>query len=276
MNTDNAGKISGKANSLIRNLLLKDKTFFNIEEAHRILEDSTVGNVSEMLRSMERRGMIRKISAGHYCIVPFGEDSKTYLPNWHITAKELVYNSPYYIGFYSALDIHGLITQPSLTEQIVTSKQFIPKYKKIGNVKFEFIYFNEKHFFGFENTWIDKYDKIQCSDLEKTLIDCLYKPAYGSGITEIVKAIYKARQKINEEKMVKYIERFGSQSVMKRLGFILSRLDILYTLMRYLQSNISKVYTPLDPSLPSVGKYYSQWSVQENIQFEEIKNSLIN
>ncbi|MBX7046233.1 MAG: transcriptional regulator [Ignavibacteria bacterium] len=275
MNTNNR-ILSGKANFLLESLISQNKNFFNIQDAIEIIENSSITNVSELLRSIARRGRIRKISAGLYCIVPLGENADTYLPDWHLTAKELVNNSPYYIGFYSALDIHGLITQPSLTEQVVTSKQFIPKHKKIGSVKFEFIYFNEKHFFGFENTWIDKYDKIQCSDLEKTFIDCLYKPGYGSGITEIVKAIYKARDKISEEKMLNYLEKFDSQAVMKRLGFILSKLDILYMLRKYLQSNITKVYTPLDPSLPSEGKYHSQWSIQENIQFEEIKNSLEN
>jgi predicted transcriptional regulator of viral defense system len=266
----------GKANFLLRELFSLGKIFFNIDEAGKVLKDNILPNVSELLRSMQRRGLIRKISAGNYCIVPLGENPKTYLPNWHLTAAHLVQSSLYYIGFYSALDIHGLITQPSLSEQVVSLKQFHPKLKKIGNVKFEFICFNEKHFFGYENTWINKYDKVQCSDLEKTFIDCFYKPAYGSGITEIVKALYKAQEKINEEKMLKYMERFGSQAVMKRLGYILDRLDIFYILRKYLQANITKVYTPLDPSIPSSGKYNSQWSIQENVKFEEIKNSLEN
>lgn len=275
MNTNNRTS-SVKSLFLLKKILSQDKTFFNIEEAKIILGDKSHVNVSELLRSMTRRGLIRKISTGLYCAVPFGENPNTYLPDWHLTAKELAGSSPYYIGFYSALNIHGLITQPSLSEQIVSTKQFIPKHKKIDSVKFEFICLNENHFFGYENTWISKYDKVQCSDIEKTIIDSLFKPAYASGVTEIVKALYKARNKISEEKILGYLERFNSQAVMKRFGFILSRLDIFYSLRQYLQKTITKAYTALDPSLPKEGKYNSQWSIQENVKFEEIINSLEN
>jgi predicted transcriptional regulator of viral defense system len=162
-----------------------------------------------------------------------------------------------------------------LTEQIVTAKQNLPKQKFVKNIKFEFICFNEKHFFGYENLWISDFEKVQCSDIEKTIIDCLYKPQYGSGITEIVKAIYKVKDKIDQEKMLKYLERFDSQVVLKRLGFILFHMDIFLLLRRYIESNISKAYAPLDPSMPSEGKYHSKWSILDNVGIKEAINSLI-
>ena len=108
-----------------------------------------------------------------------------------------------------------------------------------------------------------------------SIIDCLYKPQYGSGITEIVKAIYKVKDKIDQEKMLKYLERFDSQVVLKRLGFILFHMDIFLLLRRYIESNISKAYAPLDPSMPSEGKYHSKWSILDNVGIKEAINSLI-
>ena len=49
-----------------------------------------------------------------------------------------------------------------------------PSIQKVKDVTFQFIYHNEKHFFGQKKTWINSHDKVWYSDLEKTLIDCLY------------------------------------------------------------------------------------------------------
>ena len=87
------------------------------------------------------------------------------------------------------MQIHGLITQPALKEQIVVNKQPKPSSLLIKGIPFQFIYHNEKHFFGNKKTWVDSFNKVQCSDLEKTFIDALFKPKYAGGITEIAKAI---------------------------------------------------------------------------------------
>lgn len=266
--------ISSKSSKLIRELNAQDKEFFNVYDASKILVNNTIGSIRELIASLIRRGLAMKISNGLYCLVPYERDINQFFPNWHITAKELVKNEKYYIGFYSALDIHGLITQPSLIEQVVTAKQITPKQKIVRNVKFNFIYLNEKHFFGFEKTWINDFDKINCSTIEKTIIDCLYIPRYGSGITEIVKAIFKARNKINQEIMIDYLEKFKSQSVLKRLGFILSYLDIFLLLRKNIKSLITKVYSPLDPSMPKEGKFYSKWSILDNVGIEDVLNSI--
>jgi len=180
----------------------------------------------------------------------------------------------FYIGFYSALDIHGLITQPSLKEQIVTEKQITPKYHIVKKVKFEFITLNKKRFFGYEKKWIDDFNKIYCSDLEKTIVDCLYKPNYTIGITEIIKAIYKSKEKINSDKILLHLEKFDAQVVYKRLGFLLKHLDMLSALTKEIQSKLSNSYALLDQSLPKVGKHNSEWKIVDNVGIESALKSI--
>ena len=103
-------------------------------------------------------------------------------------------------------------------------KQVIPKYRKVKKVKFEFITLG-KRFFGYQKTWIDDFNKVYCSDLEKTIIDCLYMPGKANGITEIVKAIYRSVGKINHNTLSDYLSKFNSLAAYKRLGFILQSLD---------------------------------------------------
>ena len=126
---------------------------------------------------------------------------------------------------------------------------------KIKDVPFQFIYHNSKHFFGSKAIWIDNFHKVTCSNLEKTIIDCLFKPDYAGGIVEIARAIYISRDKINFDLLNEYIERFNSQAVIKRLGFILETFEINHPILKRLQKKKTASYVILDTELPREGKH---------------------
>jgi predicted transcriptional regulator of viral defense system len=266
--------ISYRSSELLKSLLDKNKSFFTILEASKILGMENSSTIRELLRSMNERGLILRIKEGLYHVIPYEKESESYFPNWHLTAEALVGKKEYYLGFYTALDIQGLITQPSLVEQIVVKDRVAPKNYKIKEVRFETITFNNEHFFGYEKTWIDDFNKVNCSDLEKTIIDCLYKPNYANGIPEIIKAIYRGREKINSDKVIKYLEKFNAQVVYKRLGFILKQLDILQAITDEIRFKLSNAYTLLNPSLPKEGKHYSEWRIIDNIDIKSALKSL--
>lgn len=247
--------------------------FFNIDDAQKILHGSENQTIRRLLSDMAKRGLIMRLKDGLYTIIPY-EKNYDYFPNWHTVADKLAQPEKYYIGFYSALDIHGLITQPSLTEYIVSEKQFFPKKQLIKNIKFEFIKYNETHFFGYEETWINNFEKVNCSDLEKTIIDCLYKPQYSSGITEIIKAIDKCKTRIDANKMIRYLEKFKAQVVLKRMGFILEHFHEFDQLIKNIKEKVSSSLTYLDPSFPKKGKHNNRWKIIDNVGIDEALISL--
>jgi predicted transcriptional regulator of viral defense system len=205
-----------------------------------------------------------------YYVIPFEQDAETFMPNWHLLAQYLVKDAEYYIGYFSALQIHSLTTQPSLKEQIVVNKQIKPSTLLVKNIPFQFIYHNEKHFFGNKKTWIDSYNRVQCSDLEKTIIDCLFKPDYAGGITEITKAIYKIKDKLNYEKLLVCAKQFDSQAVIKRLGFLLELLEINNSAIDELQKLRTNSLVALEPSYPKEGKSIFRWAIMQNVDTESI------
>lgn len=266
--------ISYRSSELIRTLIEKDKHFFSLNDATKILKTREPSTVRKLLSDMTKRDLLMRIKGGLYHLIPYEKSSEEYFPNWHLTAEALAFPKKYYIGFYSALEIHNLITQPSFTEQIVTEKQFQSKIQMVNNVKFEFITLSNTKFFGYDKVWIDDFNKVNCSNIEKTIIDCLYKPNYAGGISEIAKAIYKCREQINSEKTIEYLERFNTQSVYKRLGFILQNLNILNELCVEIKSKISNSNTLLDPTLPLNGKHYSRWKILDNVDINLILKSI--
>jgi len=262
--------ISFQANALLDKLIEEKKVCFSIDTAYSILSNSSQDAVKRLLSDMTKRGLLMRVKEGLYYIIPFEQDPKTFMPDWHLLPQYLVDGTDYYIGYFSALQIHSLITQPNLREQIVVNKQIKPSTLFVKEIPFQFIYHNEKHFFGNKKTWIDSFNRVQCSDLEKTIIDCLFKPDYAGGITEIAKAIYKIKDKIDYSKTVQYAKRFDSQAVLKRLGFLLELLEIKHSAIDELQKMRTNSIILLEPSYPKEGKTVSRWSIQQNIDTESI------
>ncbi len=266
--------ISYRSAQLLNALINQNKDFFTLKDAITILPGKNQPTVRKLLSDMTKRGIIMRIKEGLYHRIPYEQKTDLYFPNWHLTAEAMVEPKEYYIGFYSALDIHGLITQPSMVEQIVTREQVKPKTRRVKNIRFELITLSNNRFFGFKKYWIDDFHKINCSDLEKTFLDSLYKPDYAGGITEITKAFYKSQGKFQMDRFEDYLERFNTQAVYKRLGFIIAQLDLFPELQNFINRKISSSYALLDPSLPKTGRYISKWGIIDNIDFKTAFDSI--
>lgn len=268
--------ISSKASKLLTYFNEKDKSFFYLDDTREIFPDTSINSIKVLLGKLVKKGILLRLYSGLYNIIPFEKNPKDYFPNWHLTASKLAKDKNYYIGYYSALELHGLITQPALIEQVVVDKQMRPGERNICGVAFNFIYHNHKHFFGFENIWIDDFNKVQCSDLEKTIIDSLYKTNYAGGIVEISKAIYKVKDELNIEKLEKYCISFGEQSVIKRLGFLLDEIIGFKNTEIFSSLVITNKIILLDYSLPSNGEINRKWKIEINMDIETIRSSFVN
>jgi len=266
--------ISTQSNQLLSYFNGQNRNCFNYSLACKALPDSKASAVRELLSDMTKRGLLLRLKDGVYYIIPYEQNAETFMPDWHLIAEHLVNNAKQYIGYYSALQIHNLITQPSLKEQIVVSKQIRPSEIKVKDIPFQFIYHNDKHFFGAKKMWIDSFNKVLCSDLEKTLIDCLFKPDYAGGIVEVARAIFTSKDKIKYDTLLEYAKKFDSQAVIKRLGFLLEMLDINTKIIADLQNLKTASYVLLDTELPKTGKRNSRWSIQQNLETETIKSSI--
>ncbi len=261
--------LSKTYSAFIGQLIETDKDCLTIQEAYR-MSSSSKNAVKKMLSEMIRKGWLLRLKEGIYYRIPQERDPDNFIPNWHVTASCLARDREFYIAYYSALEIHSLITQPALREMVVVNRQIKPSLIKIQGVEFQFICHNDKHFFGFTRTKIDKYNRVVCSDLEKTIIDCLYKPEYANGIVEVAKAIYKVMDMINYDKLMSYMRRFDSHAVIKRFGFLVNLLEIDTPITDELLEMRSSAYTPLDPSMPKEGKMVSKWRILVNEDLETI------
>ena len=266
--------ISYQSNNLLSYFNSKNQQWLNYNEALTALPGASGSAVGELLSDMVRRGLLMRLKNGLYYIIPFDQDPELFMPHWRLLAEPLAKGKGYYIGYYSALQIHQLTTQPSQTEFVVVDLQVKPAITKVKDVSFQFVYHNPKHFFGSKKIWIDSFRKVPCSDLEKTFVDCLFKPEYAGGIVEIGKALYRAEAKIDYSKLLDYCKQFDSHAVIKSLGFLIEVLKINSPITEELQMLKTKSYVVLDTELPKEGKRISRWNIQQNLDSETIQSAI--
>ncbi|HTR30290.1 MAG TPA: type IV toxin-antitoxin system AbiEi family antitoxin [Puia sp.] len=266
--------LSSKSAQVLKHFNGLNRRSFTIDEVYSTLKTSSKDAVKKLMRDMIKRGLLLRLKEGIYWIIPYEQDPETYFPNWHLIAQYLVGDAGHYIGYYSAMEIHNLITQPSLVERIVVNQQIKPSILTVHGIKFQFIYHNANHFFGSKNIWIDSFNRVSCSDLEKTFVDSLFKPDYSGGITEIAKALYKSKDKIDYQRLYQYCEKFKAQSVIKRLGFLLDLLEIRNPISTSLQKIKSNSFILLEPSYEKKGRWVNKWHILQNMEATDITSSI--
>lgn len=261
--------------NLINSLYNIGKTIFTLNDVKNItsLKDK---KASDLTSELIKRKIIARIKGGKYIIIPqeMGDDVG-YIGDWYIIAREFVKSPDYYISYYSAMDIHNMVIHPLTKVFITTPLQEYKKRKNVGNTTFEFIYTNIKNIWGIKDIWVTKSEKVKVSDIERTIIDCLYRPKYCGGILEIIKGLWIQREKIDFEKLLNYVIKFNKIVVIKRLGYILEILNLKDELyLKYLKERIDNKYYILDPLLTTNETYRNSWKFIANIGPQEIKNAI--
>jgi len=261
--------------NLISSLYKLNKTIFKLQDIEAItgLKENAA---SDLAGKLIKRNIISRLKQGKYIIIPqeIGKDSK-YIGNWYVAAREIVNSPDYYISYYSAMDMHNMVTHPLTKVFVNTPKQEYKKQKIAGGVIFEFIYISSKNLWGIKNFWVTKSEQVKVSDIERTIIDCLYRPQYCGGILEIAKGLWMQKQKIDFNRLFNYAVRFDRIVVIKRLGYILESLglkDACY--LNKLKSKINNKYYTLDPLLNAVETYKNLWKCIANISPQEIKQAV--
>lgn len=265
MSNKTLGKVS---TNLIQTLYEKDKVIFNIKDTQAIINKDERAT-ADLLSELVKRNLISRLKRGKYIIIPQEIGSvKKYVGNWFIAAKEIVNSREYYISFYSAMDFWGMVTHPVNKIFISTPKrQMIPKEMK-GFLKFVFV--DKKFIFGIVEKWIDKQKKVRFSDIEKTILDCLFHPEHCGGIAEIATGIYLVRNKIDYKKLIQYVEKYNKNVIAKRLGYILEILGISI-IRKDLKKYIRGRYDLFDPYLSKKNLNKNDWRLIDNVSPEQIK-----
>lgn len=258
-----------RAAHLVTTLYEENKPVFRLSDIRRILnlDDTPARNFA---RQLIGRRILTRLKPGLFILIPFElGNTGEYAGNPLIVARELVNGGDYYLSHGTAMEIHGMVTQPQFVVHITTPQKRRPIH--IMGTEFRFILCKRESFFGLANHWVDKQEKVMLSDLERTIVDGLRQPEYCGGITEVAKGIWMRREAIRTGSLIEYAIRINIGAVIRRLGYILELYGIgTQEDRKILLDHITNTYMRLDPILPAEGKFIRKWRLQLNVTPDEL------
>ncbi len=258
--------LSGTDARLLTTLSERGHQVFTTEMAAEVLGQSSFA-VRKRLHHLVQRRWLQRLEKGKYLIVPLsaGMDGH-HTENELIIAAHLV--SPYYISYWTALSYYGYTDQPSRTIYVATTKQKRPV--KIHGLTYRFIQLQSHKFFGHNQMWIGE-KLVNIAEKEKAIVDALDHPELSGGIIQVVKGLWRGREELNLNKLIAYALRMKNRAVVKRLGYLLQRLE-LGTIQNFakLEKKLSTGYAVLDPLSPRQGRHDAHWRVVANVSDNEL------
>jgi len=206
---------------LIFTLERNKQIVFTFKDAKQILRtsDSSIWNI---INGLKRKRRIRQIQKGLYLLSPARSGIEGEWTEHIFTIVPKLLGKNYYLGFWSALSYWGMTEQiPQRTYVIITRRR---KDLTFDNQVIQFVTYSNSRFFGYTQGKIGE-TEFNVSTREKTIIDSLAHPEYAGGISEIAKAVWTAKDKLNINQMIDDAKRIGIRTVRLRLGYLLELLD---------------------------------------------------
>lgn len=235
--------------------VLSGNLIIRTSELHTNIPGMNGTSLRKTISSLSEKGYLYRLKRDLYIVTEEGVLD----PDLLIKVGPLMHRG--YVAFSSALYLHGLLDYHPFTIFVATCDR--SGSLVIGDYDMSFISLG-KRFAGMENK-----EGIWRSDLEKTLFDCLYKPAFAGGLQNLTKAMSQA-QRIDWSKFELYLQRYGSVPLRQRAGFLLERMvrmELLKVPQDFLERLNDNALTPtrLDPSGSGHGTYSRHWRVLDNI-----------
>ena len=244
---------------LVRALAQEQKPIFSAADAARLLGR----DARHVLHRLARKRWVLPLARGLYALVPLDvgvAGAEVFTLHSFVTASLLA--DPYYIGFWSALNYHGLTEQIPRTVFIATTLSKHPV--TVLSQECRFVRLSPRKFFGWQEVEIDGHP-VRVSAPEKTIADCLDRPQYCGGIETVARALYFSHPEVDIPKVVAQAERMGNRSILKRLGFILERTGLLDQYAPLLPKAAPAAgFTKLDPLSRRSGRHDTRWGLLVN------------
>lgn len=268
-NSTSLKTIGPQAAKLLALLHERSHTVFRLAEV-RTITGLSEASARSFVRKLVNRGIAARLKPGLFVLVPFelGRE-RQYLGSPLLVAREIMGGAAHYLSHGTAMEIHGMMTQPQLIVTVSTPK---PRRRLSAlGVEFRFVRCQRTHLFGLTEYWLTKQECVRVSDPERTIIDGLRQPEYCGGLTEVAKGLWVRRQDLEVGKLVAYAKRIRIGAVVRRLGFLLETYEMAQPQdLERLRRGLTATYVRLDPVLPPDGKRLRRWRLQLNVAPEEL------
>lgn len=258
--------LSNAEASFLTTVAGRGKEIFTTEDAYHVLGERKA--TRDALDRLVGKGWLERIEKGKYLIVPLeaGPD-RLWTADAFVLAQYLV--EPSTVAYWSALSYWNLTEQAPRITYVQTTTRKENRRPTVLGMRFRIVRVKSQKFFGNQLQQANG-SSIRLTDREKTIIDCLDRPELSGGTAEVAKALREGDGEFDWERATEYLRRFGSGTVVKRLGFLVEaqtlrhppKDELLDVWTGLLTAGISR----LDPSSPrKPHRIVTQWRIGVNL-----------
>jgi predicted transcriptional regulator of viral defense system len=198
---------------------------FRLEEfraafGHRTSDETVRTRIKQFLAS----GRLKLISAGVYAVTPPGEDPATFAPDPLLAASRLTRDSV--LAYHSAFEALGYANQVfSRTTYLTPGHR---RERRLGAQTFVPVAPPKRLAKRWRDLGVETLHRqglpLTATCRERTLVDCLHRPAHSGGLEELL-ACAAAVPSVDLEVLVGYLLALTSPTVVARAGFLLERFS---------------------------------------------------
>jgi predicted transcriptional regulator of viral defense system len=261
--------LSAGESALLSRLAAAGKTIFSTAEAQEFWGAPTP--IKTVLHRLEKKGWLQRVERGVYLLIPLeAGPERTWSESPLVIAPSLI--QPAAVAYWTALHYWQMTEQIPRITFVQSTKRKQPL--EIQGMRFQFVTIKKERFFGvLERTLNGK--KFFVTDREKTLVDCADRPDLSGGILQLAQALETGYAEIDGPKLDAYLKRWEGGTVVKRLGYLVDRLQIPIVereqRLAEWQKMISQGISLLEPGAGRSGPVVTRWGLRINVDALSVK-----
>ena len=179
----------------------------------------------DVARRLAKANQVRRLKRGLYIVLDpayWRRPDAGFVANWYLVAARLAAPDPYYLAYYTAMELHQMLQHPLVTVFAATTEQ--KPTVRVGIATFRFVRVTERKFFGFEERQIERGAAVAVADLERTFLDCADRIDLCGGLEEVARAFRRRHEDLDRDRLLRYVLELGKPVATKRLGFLLETI----------------------------------------------------
>lgn len=244
-------------------------TLADIKEKLGLTDPQAYGLVHRLTRA----NLIRPVKRAVYAIAPptdwaGGEATGV---DWRWAAANAIRGEPYYLAYYTAMELHEMLQHPLRTVFVAVLKHH--RELRFGPAGIRFVKLAPGKFFGEEQRRVAGH-VLNVAGLERTFLDCVDRPDLCGGIEEVFRGFARRHADLDPDRLLRLVYRLNKSAVTKRLGFLLeaggyANPEVLWELER--AGGKLKHFIPLDRTRAhDPGERIRRWELVANVDLKKL------
>ena len=206
--------------ALVNELVADGRSTFTFEDAEiRVGKSKTA--TANLLRRMEKAGLIDRVRRGHYAVRPLGVlGTPTAAEDVALSVGAALSSVAHRIAYRNALSEHDLVPHPARTIQVASERRV--RTRSLSGRPLQVVIEPSEALVVGRIPWGTSY----LSDVHRAVLDAARRPRLVGGLEVLAEAFAAAARELEAETLMEYAGRLGYAAALRRLGSLADSLRL--------------------------------------------------